>query len=390
MRCQRRSLTPPVDEDERNEESRRLEAHARKELEDAGCPPCYPPDVDITTRNVPQKLQAIVDYWLASLRTDDVVLCAQASDYRKFLADQLHTRRRLVNKCFGKFEEEVRERRRRFGLRGHVHLLPDSRQQSRLQNWVEFQNYHLQKLERLETEQDKLQQKLNDARRLSSDTIAPAREGAGDDVEALKHILDRGARSIEQRKVLLNWIEQWRQVMDSGLPTPSRQEDNNEHTFLSEAGSRTSARGGRRRGSRAGSPSTVLSPAKVMKAQPKKRKTPIRKPRQPEVEDTIRGLDATILQAAHIHQETTPLLIEREETLLRPLRPGRVSKATRLANSRAQPLSGTQRRATGRPQSPGRTLSKRRLHPQRPQPAPQPVTTRNGRISRPPARWAPG
>lgn len=77
MRCQRRSLTPPVDEDEKNEESRRLEAHARKELEDAGCPPCYPPDVDITTRNVPQKFQAIVDYWLASLRTDDVVLCAQ-------------------------------------------------------------------------------------------------------------------------------------------------------------------------------------------------------------------------------------------------------------------------------------------------------------------------
>lgn len=32
-----------MDEDEKNEEARRLEANARKELEDAGCPPCYPP-----------------------------------------------------------------------------------------------------------------------------------------------------------------------------------------------------------------------------------------------------------------------------------------------------------------------------------------------------------
>lgn len=279
MRCQRRSLTPPVDEDEKNEECRRLEAHARKELEDAGCPPCYPPDVDITTRNVPQKLQAIVDYWLASLRTDDVVLCAQASDYREFLADQLHTRRRFRNKCFSKFEEEVRARRQKYGLCVDVHLLPDSRQQSRLQNWVEFQNYHLKKLERLETEQDESRQKLDDARRLASGRISPAPERAGDDVEALEYFLDRIAWSIEQRKVLLDWIEEWRQVMDSGHPTPSCEEDNNEHRVLSEAGSRTSARRGRRRGSRAGSPSTVLGQAKVMKAQPKKRKTPIRKPR---------------------------------------------------------------------------------------------------------------
>jgi len=221
-----------VDEDEKNEESRRLEAHARKELEDAGCPPCYPPDVDITTRNVPQKFQAIVDYWLASLRTDDVVLCAQVLDYRKFLADQLQTRRRLRNKCFGKFEDEVRERRRRYGLRGDVHLLPGSRQHSQLQNWVEFQNYHLKKLERLETEQDESRQKLDDARKLASNRSAAAPECA----EALEHILQRDERSIEQRKVLLDWIEQWRQVMDSGHLIPPREEDNNDQTVLSKAG----------------------------------------------------------------------------------------------------------------------------------------------------------
>ena len=389
MRCQRRSLTPPVDEDEKNEESRRLEAQARKELEDTGCPPCYPPEVDITTRIVPQKLQEIVDYWLASLRTDDVVLCAQASDYRKFLADQLHTRRRLGNKCFGKFENEVRDRRRRYGLHGDVHLLPDSRQHSRLQNWVEFQNYHLKKLERLETEQDESRQKLDNTRKLASVRSAPASERAGEDAEALKHILKRVQRSIKQHKVLLDWIEQWRQVMDSGHSTPPREKDNNEQTVLSEAGPRTSARGGRRRGPKASSPSTVLGPAKVMKAQPKKRETRVRKPRQPEVEATIQDLDATP-QVATIHQETMPRPTKEGETLLRPLRPQRLSKATPFANDSVKPLSGTQRRGTRRPRSPDRTLSKRRLVSRRPQPAPQTVTTRSGRISRPPVRWAPG
>jgi len=383
MRCQRRSLTPPVDEDEKNEESRRLEAHARDELEDTGCPPCYPPDVDITTRNVPQKFQAIVDYWLASLRTDDVVLCAQASDYRKFLADQLQTRRRFRNKCFGKFEDEVRERRRRYGLRGDVHLLPDSRQHSQLQNWVEFQNYHLKRLERLETEQDESRQKLDDARKLASDRSAPAPKCAGEDAEALEHILERGERSIEQRKVLLYWIEQWRQVMNLGYLTPPHEEGNNDQTVLSKAGWRTSARGVRRRRSKASFPSTVLGQAKVMKAKPKKRKTPIGKPRQPEVEPTIQDLDA--IPRASIQQETTPQLTK--ETLLRPFRPQRVSKATRFINGSTKPLSGTQRRDTRRPRSPDRTLSKHRLAPR---PAPQTATTRIGRISRPPVRWAPG
>ncbi|KAI9674975.1 MAG: hypothetical protein M1817_001381 [Caeruleum heppii] len=222
------SLTPPVDEDEKNEESRRLEAHARKELEEAGCPPCYPPDLDITTRNVLEKLRAIVNYWLASLRADDVALCAQASDYRKFLVDQLHTRRRLGRESFGKFEDEVRERRRRYGLRDDVHLLLDLRQHSRLQNWLDL---------------------------------------------------------------------------------------------------RTSACGGRGRGPKASSPSTGFSPAKVMKAQPRKRKTRIRKPRQPKVDATIQDLDATS-KAAPIRQETMPRLTKEDDTLLRPLRPQRVHNAT--------------------------------------------------------------
>ena len=62
MRYHRRSLTPPVDRDKKNKESRQLKAGARKEFEKTGYPPCYPPGVNITTRNIRQKFQAIMDY----------------------------------------------------------------------------------------------------------------------------------------------------------------------------------------------------------------------------------------------------------------------------------------------------------------------------------------
>lgn len=379
-------MTPPVDEDEKNEESRQFEAKARKELEDTGCPPCYPPDLDITLRNVPQKFQAIVGYWLALLRTDDVVLCAQASDWRKFRADQLRDRRRFRNKRFGEFVDEVRERRRRHGLGGDFRLLPDPRQQRQLENWIEFQNYHLKQLERLETEQDKSKQKLDDARKLASDTNAPGSKRAAEDVEVL-HNLEWGERNLERHKVLLHWIEQQRQAMDPGHRTPPLQKTNDDQAILSKAGPRTSARGGRKRGSKA---PAVLGQAKVIKAKSKKRKkrnTLTQKPRQPEFEPTIQGLDA--IPQAPMRQETTPRLTKEEVRPLRQSRPQRVSKAKRFANASMESLSGIQRRGMGPPRSQDRARSKRRPAPQRPQPAPEIIKTRSGRISRFPVRWAP-
>ena len=121
--------------------------------------------------------------------------------------DQLRTRDRLKSKCFGEFENEVCKHRQRYSLDSDIYLLPDLRQHSRLQNWVKFQNYYLKNLERLETERDKSRQKLDSTRKLASDRSASASGHAEEDVEALEHILERVKRSIERRKVLLDWIE---------------------------------------------------------------------------------------------------------------------------------------------------------------------------------------
>jgi hypothetical protein len=82
-----------LDEQEENEDSRRREAQARQELEDDGCPPCYPPDVDIPLlRNLPEECQALVGYWQSFPGTGDVPLCAQLIAWRKFRAFQQQTR----------------------------------------------------------------------------------------------------------------------------------------------------------------------------------------------------------------------------------------------------------------------------------------------------------
>lgn len=388
IRSHCRSLTPPVDEDERNEEGRRLEASARKELDELGCPPCYPPDVDLTTRNVPDKFQAIVGYWMAVLWGDDVVLRAQLRDYQEFLASQRDTRRRFGKKWFSRFEDAVRERRQRHGLRGDVHLLLDPRQQSRLQNWVEFQNYHLKALEGFTAEQDKVQQQLDDARKQAGDGSTPVTRRVGPSIGGLEYTLVYFRRMIERRNVLLDWIERQRQAMDAGHPTPPREKNSDESTVLSEAGPRTSAGSGRSRRSKASSPSKVLGPrpAKVTKAPPKQRKPPIRKLRQPDVDTRIQDLDSTP-PAAQMHPKAKPRPAKEDQTSLRPVRPQRASKAT----ARSADRSATQRRGTRRPLTPAQPRSKRRPGPRGPQPAAQTTTTtRSGRISRPPARWAPG
>ena len=117
--------------------------------------PCEPP---------PEKYQAIIQYWQLA---DDVVLCQQKMDWEKFRRLQAVIRHR--NRPFSNYVDEVRERRQRCGLSGHVRLLLNIEQQSRLENWIEFQNRHLKRLEQFERERDKFKQELNDNQKLASD-----------------------------------------------------------------------------------------------------------------------------------------------------------------------------------------------------------------------------
>lgn len=247
---------------------------------------------------------------------------------------------------------------------------------------MEFQNYHLKRLEGFEKKRDMLKKELDDARKK-----AKVFKHAAEDAEAVRQELENAERDLERHKVLLQWIEQERQTMDTGHPTPT-EEDNDDRDTAPKAVRRTST--GDRRTRRAEA-SAVLGKVRITKAKSKKRNTQIQKPKALEFELVIQDSDVTpqssISQAPN-RRETRPRR-PKENTPLGQIRSQRVSKAERFAGAGAKSLSEIPRRVAGQTRPLDRARSKRRPAPQRPQPAAENVTTRIGRISRPPVRWAP-
>lgn len=203
---------------------------------------------------------------------------------------------------------EVRERRRRHGVDGDVRLLLSPEQQSRLENWMEFQNYHLKRLEGFAKSRDKLKKELDDARRK-----AEVSEHAAEDAEAVRQELENAKRDLERHKVVLQWIEQKRQTMDTGHPTPT--EDNDNRDTASKAVRTTSTRDRRTRRAEA---STVLGKIRVTKAKPKKRNTQIQKPKalefEPAIQDSEVSGQSSISQAPK-RRETRPRSTKKETPL---------------------------------------------------------------------------
>jgi len=182
-----------------------LEAQSREALLDASCPPCYPPDLDFPLQKVPEKYE-VISYWQSLPGTGLVVLTAQLSDWRKSCDFQKRNRRYYVAQgTFPKFVDRVHDRRRRHGLERGVCLLPDPEQQSRLQNWIEFQNYHLNLYEDEERKTKDKRDKLDAARK----RLGTSGEAMGILEGRVKH----GESKLEGHRKMLGWIEQQRKEM---------------------------------------------------------------------------------------------------------------------------------------------------------------------------------
>ena len=306
-----------------------------------------------------------------------MVLCYQKLDWEKFR--KLQARVRSRNRPFSNFVDEVRERRQRHGLGGDVCLLLDLEKQSRLDNWIEFQNRHLKRLEQFKEERDKLKQELADAQELAGYRNNTRPKFGPTRAEALKQRLEVIQRNLKWHHVLLQWIEQQRLAMDLVHPAPVR-EDNENQGAAPKFVRRTSTRGRRNKGKER---SSILGNVRVMKSMSKernKRNTQIQKLTASELEPPIQNLDST--SQASKHPEAKPRRI-KIDTPVRQIRPQGVSKATRFAGIKARSPLGPRRRAAEQAHFPDRAhLST----PQRAQSA-HTITTRFGRISMPPTRW---
>ena len=115
---------------------------------------------------------------------------------------------------------EVRERRRRHELYDEVRLLLDPQQQSKQENWNEFQDYHLKHHEGLEKERDGLKKDLDEVRRIAGNADTGGSERAAHNERAFQGRLEFTERTLRWHEVLLGWIEQQRLTMDPRPLTP--------------------------------------------------------------------------------------------------------------------------------------------------------------------------
>ncbi len=374
---QRRTITPPPDDEEDDEECRMHETQARQDLESDGCPPCYPPHLDVPLRNPPEEYRQIVEYWQSFSSTGDVVLCAQRSDWRGFRESQRGLRYPYQNKPFSMFVDDVRERRRRHRLDDNVELLPDPQQQSREQTWVEFQDYHLRLHESQRKKRDGLQKDLDDAQMGTGLTDREGAERAAQHERATQQRLEFAERTLRWHEVMLWWIEQRRLAMDPRPPTPVEKGSGNQNSLSIR----------QRRSKRRNTPA-VLGKVRVSKSTPHGQDVRTRTFKAPACKSPSVDSAVTIPSSIQQMPECWELRPRRaKEKALSQLLSQKVAKASRGAETRA--TSQPRRQCSGTGQIRHRARPQRQSATQRLQSTPRIFRTRSRRISREPVRWAP-
>ena len=305
------------------------------------------------------------------------MLCAQRSDWRNFREFQQRLRYRYRSKSFSIFVNEVRERRRAHGLDSNVHLLLDSQQQSRQQNWIEFQDYHLRLHELQEKKRDGLQTDLDSTQREASDTDMEGSANRAQQERAILQRLEYAEKTLRWHEVILRWIEQCRVAMDPLPSTP----------FEKGRGDQNSSSNRQRRPKRRNTPA-VLGEARVSKSTPKARrirtrtsKATIYKPISLESAATIPSGTGQMPKRREIKPRRA------KEKALGQLVPQRVTKANRFADTGTKSRSRIQCSGDGPIRDrakPHHRSATQRLHP-----TPRTIKTQSQRISRPSMRWAP-
>ncbi|KAK3653137.1 hypothetical protein LTR22_011375, partial [Elasticomyces elasticus] len=333
---------PPLTGEERDAEIRLLEAQARQDLESEGCAPCYPPHLEVPIRNPPEEYRQIIEYWQFILYPDDVVLCAQSKNPFRFL------------------ETEVRKRRQRNGLDDDVHLLLDPRQQSRQQDWIEFQDFYLKFREQKTKHRREVQDRLEKAEKMAREGDIEGSDIGARDVTGITQGLEYLDRVLRRHDIFLQWIEQQRVAIDPRPPTPV-QESNGEHV--------TSTTNPRDEPSNSAAAFVESPKSTPQSTESRPKDMTLTSPRSPR--QMPKGRNTNPRRA-------------KEKTLAQ-IPPQRVAKATRLARTRTGTRAETQRN--------GARQNRVQKWPQRSpsigRPLRRSITTRNGRVSREPERWVP-
>lgn len=162
-----RSATPydpydPTDPKEIAEDQNKEKESYEALIKDNGRP-CYPIEIGFDVFETPGHYKDIVEYWQQDNGpcSKRLVYSAQLTRWKSFRAWQHRTRRSYVPRNrFPQLHEQLRDCRRKHGLDGDVHLREVAADQSKLEDWTEYQVYELFTYEKLKESLKKSQERL--------------------------------------------------------------------------------------------------------------------------------------------------------------------------------------------------------------------------------------
>lgn len=181
-----RSHTPiaPFDPNdlEHVEQVLRKEREAHEALVGDNARPCYPIELGLDVFNDPGQYKDLFEYWQGESGVNDdserLIFSLQLERWKKFRQFQQKNRRYYkFHSRFPEFQQKVLERRRRHGLDSGVQLLEEQDKQSKLVDWMEYQDYELREYERLENDFKEAQAQLESRRQALTEAGISAFEG---------------------------------------------------------------------------------------------------------------------------------------------------------------------------------------------------------------------
>ncbi|KAI4288699.1 MAG: hypothetical protein L6R35_002035 [Caloplaca aegaea] len=167
---------------EKVEKDSRVEREAHEELVGDNGRPCYPIELGFEVFNNPRQYKDLFEYWNgesgAGETTERWVFFRQLKRWKLFRQFQQRNRRYFIfHNRFPEFQQQVLERRRRHGLDGNMQLLEAHDKQSKLNDWMEYQDYELRTYERLEKDFKDAQERLASRRKALAEAGISAFEG---------------------------------------------------------------------------------------------------------------------------------------------------------------------------------------------------------------------
>ena len=173
--------------------------------------PCYPIELGLDVFDNPGQYKEILKYWQDKDSSEKMVFTMQVRDWEMIRRKQQHNRRYYISRNrFHEYQETLLQRRRSHGLDGDPQLHENVAEQSKLDDWMEYQHYKLGGYEALKIRLKEVQEELASRRKL----LAEAGYSAWEEIEELefgqylgmtfewreKHAKAEGNKELAERK----------------------------------------------------------------------------------------------------------------------------------------------------------------------------------------------